>query len=194
MRQAHALAVVLGRIDEIFLRPNVAFERHNDILSNGIDGRVGDLRKELAEIVIEHTRLVAETGQRGVVAHGSNRIAQLVDERQKHELHCLGGESEGLHAREQCVLDQAVRSAGDSQVIELNSLVAQPFPVRPAGGEVGLDFLIWNHRALLEIHKKHPARLQTSLGLNISRINRDHTHFTGHDHAVVVRKIIAAWT
>ncbi len=72
-------AVALGGIEEIFLRPDIALKRHDDLLPDRVDGGIGHLREELAEIIVEHARLVAEAGERGVIAHGADRIAQLVD-------------------------------------------------------------------------------------------------------------------
>ena len=75
MRQAQALALGLGGVDQIFFGTDVALERHNDFLANGIDGGVGHLREELAEVIVNHPRLIAETGERGVVAHRADGIA-----------------------------------------------------------------------------------------------------------------------
>ena len=191
MRQTQALAVGLGGVDQIFLGANVALERHNDFLANGIDGGIGHLREELAEVIVKHPRLIAETGERGVVAHRADGIAQLVDERQQHELHRLGGEPEGLHPLAERVRGQTVRGAGGGKVVQLDALVAEPFAVRAARGKVGLDFLIGNHRAFFEIDEEHPARLQASLGFHVGGIHGNYAHFAGHNHAVVVREIIA---
>ena len=192
MRQAQALAVGLGCVDQVFLGANVAFKRHDDLLANGVDGGICHLCKELTEIIVEHPRLVAEAGQRGVVAHGADRVAKLMDEWQEHELHRLGGEPEGLHALAERVRSQAVRLAGGGDVVQFDALVSQPFAVRPAGRKVGLDFLIGHHCAFLKIDEKHPARLQAAFGFYVGGIDGDYTHLAGHDHAVVVGEIIAA--
>ena len=56
------------------------------------------LYAELFEVGIEHPGLVAQTGQRGVVSHGSHGVSFLVNQWNQHELHCFGGVTECLHA------------------------------------------------------------------------------------------------
>ena len=114
-----------------------------------------------------------------------------MDERQQHKLHRLGGEAEGLHPLAKGIRGQAVRVAVGGEVVQLDALVAQPFAVRAARGKIGFDFLVGNHRAFLEINEEHPARLQSAFGLYVGGIDGDHAHFAGHNHAVIVREIIA---
>ncbi len=75
MRHAQPVRVLLGRLQQIQLRPDVTVHRHDDLLADRIDGRIRDLREELLEVVVDHAWLVGETGQRRVVAHRAHRIA-----------------------------------------------------------------------------------------------------------------------
>jgi hypothetical protein len=45
--------------------------------------------EDLVEVVVEHSWLVAEAGERRVVAHRTNRVLVGLDERQQHEVHGL---------------------------------------------------------------------------------------------------------
>ena len=47
---------------------------HDQFFSDGIDGRIGDLGEELAEVVIEEARATREDGEGGIVAHGTGRF------------------------------------------------------------------------------------------------------------------------
>jgi hypothetical protein len=49
----------------------------------GVDRRIGDLREQLLEIVVERFGLVREHRQRSVVAHRADRFFRL----QRHRLH-----------------------------------------------------------------------------------------------------------
>ncbi len=95
---------VRGRgLQQIPLRANVAFQRHHDLFADRVDGRVGDLSEQLLEVVVQHPRLVREAGQGGVVAHRTDRVPQLLDHGQQHELHRFDRVAEGLHPFQQRV-------------------------------------------------------------------------------------------
>ena len=101
MCHAQPVRMLLGDVEQVALRPDGAFERHDDFLPDGVDGRIGDLREQLLEVVVEHPRLVGHHRQRAVVAHRAQGVAQFGHQRQQHELHGLRRVAEGLHARQQ---------------------------------------------------------------------------------------------
>ena len=93
------MGLSLGALQEIALGSDRALQGHNDFFADGIDGRVGDLSKELLEIIVNQTRLIGKTGQCRVVAHRAHRIALLRDQGQQHELKALKRIAEGLKTR-----------------------------------------------------------------------------------------------
>ena len=115
-------------------------------------------------------------------------------ERQQHELQGLGGEAKRLHTLQQRSLVKPGGFTGGSDVVQLDALVPDPRAVRALRGELRFNLIIRHNAALLEIHEEQAARLQPALGTHVGRINRDRAHLTGHDHAVIVRFIIAART
>ena len=74
MRQLEGVAVLRRLIEDVALGADVADERHDEFFADGIDGRIGDLREELLEVVEERLRAVGEAGQRHVGAHGADRL------------------------------------------------------------------------------------------------------------------------
>ena len=80
MRHTQALRVTFGGLEQILFRTDVTLERHDDLLANRIDCGIGHLSKKLAEIIVDHPRLVAETSKCGVVTHRAKRIALLMHE------------------------------------------------------------------------------------------------------------------
>ena len=60
MPQFQRVAVLRRLIQDIALGPDVADERHHQLFADGIDGRIGDLRKQLLEIIEQRLRLVAK--------------------------------------------------------------------------------------------------------------------------------------
>ena len=85
MRHPQPMGMLGGCFEEIPLGSDAGLERHDDLFPDRVDGRIGPLREELREVVVEHSRLIAEDRQGGVVAHRSDRIALLDDERPQHE-------------------------------------------------------------------------------------------------------------
>jgi hypothetical protein len=63
-------ANVIGAIGEpIGTGAEVDGGRHDQFFSDGIDGGIGDLGEELAEVVIKEARPTREDGEGGIVAH-----------------------------------------------------------------------------------------------------------------------------
>ncbi len=73
-------------------QPIVALQRHDQLLADRIDGRIGDLREELLEISVEQPRLEREHRQRRIVAHRAGRLRGVLSRhRLEDHLHFLGG-------------------------------------------------------------------------------------------------------
>ena len=61
--------MAFGGFEQILFRSDVTLERHDDLLANRIDGGIGNLREKLPEVIVNHSRLVAKTGKRGIITH-----------------------------------------------------------------------------------------------------------------------------
>ena len=77
MRQLERVAVLRRLVQDVALRADVADERHHQLFANGIDGRIGDLREELLEIVEQRLRPIGKAGQRHIGAHRADRLLAL---------------------------------------------------------------------------------------------------------------------
>ena len=77
MRQLEGVAVLRRLVQNVALGADVADERHHQLFADGVDGRIGDLREELLEVVEQRLRTVGEAGQRHVGAHGADRLLAL---------------------------------------------------------------------------------------------------------------------
>ena len=93
------MGVFFCNLEKIRFGTDVALQRHDDLFADGVDRRIRNLCEELLEIVIQHSRLVAEARQGGVIAHGADRIPELIDQGTQHELHRLQRIPECLHSR-----------------------------------------------------------------------------------------------
>ena len=194
VRNAKPMRVLRGRVEQVLLRPDVALDSHDHFLANRIDRRIGDLSKQLLEVVIRESRLIAQNGERRVVAHRPDRIALLLDHWPQHELHRLGGVTKGLHARKKRVGVEAVRISVHWKLGQLEALLVEPLAVGKTRRDVILELDVGDHAPLLEVDKEHSAGLQAALVLHRLGCDREHADLRRHDHAVVVSEIVATRT
>ena len=70
-------------------------------------------------------------------------------------------------------------------------MFVQPFLIRMRAGVFLLQLLVGDDAALLGVHQKHSARLQTAFDRDALRRDRQHAGFRRHDDHVVFRDVIA---
>ena len=58
--QQQAVALSFGRVQQVAFRADETLDRHHDLFADRIDRRVGDLSKELLEVVVQQTGFVAQ--------------------------------------------------------------------------------------------------------------------------------------
>ncbi len=86
----HELARMLGRFSEqVVLRADARLHAHHYRLADRVDRRVRDLREQLLEVRVEQGLATRQHGERGVVAHGADRLLRVAGERRKQHLHVL---------------------------------------------------------------------------------------------------------
>ena len=161
---------------------------------SGSIGGFGDLREQLLEVVVEQPRLVAEHGQRRVVAHrtqGLLRVLARGDHRQQELLDVLGRVAEALEQLQPPVRVRGGLAPGLGQVVKRQLLLAEPLPVGPLLGDPPLELLVGDDPALVEVHQQHPTRLQAALLDDGFRGDVHHADLAGEDHAVVVGHVVA---
>ena len=190
VRHTQPVGVLLRRLEQVALRSDGALQRHDDLLADRVDGGIRDLREELLEVVVEHARLVGHHRQGAVVAHGTQWIAQLGDERQQHELHGLRRVAEGLHAWQKCGLVESGRFGG-RDVVQFHPLPFQPLAVGSTLGPLGLDLLVGDQATRVEVDEEDLAGLQAALGHHLGRVDVDDPHLGGHDALVVFGDVVA---
>ena len=61
--------VQVEAVEQVGLRSDEGDERHDHVLADRVDRRIGNLREELAEILVERLVLLGEHRKRRVVAH-----------------------------------------------------------------------------------------------------------------------------
>ena len=79
-------------------------------------------------------------------------------------------------------------------LVELDAQVFNPLLVGLGVDDVGLELIVFNHAALLQIDQQHLARLQTPLAHDLAVRHGQHARFGGQDHQVVFGHHIARGT
>ncbi len=86
---------------EVAFRPQGGSGGGDDLLTDAVNGGVGHLGEELLEIGIEELGLVRQNRQRGVVAHGGDRLDGIGRHRRQNAAQLLEGVAEGHLALQQ---------------------------------------------------------------------------------------------
>ena len=201
VRQADPPAVFRRRLEQVALRADRALERHDDFLADRVDRRIRHLGEELLEEVVDRAVLIGEERERRVVTHRADGIALLFDQGPQHEAEGLAGETEGLQAAGQAVAAHRRLVAGSVAVV-LGGLdkcgevgaAFEPLGVGALRGDTGLQFLVGDDAAAVEVDQEHPAGLEPTLGQHAFGFDRDHARLGGHDDQIVVRDVVATGT
>ena len=189
--QPYHLAVALvGGKDVHAHGTDVLGQRHHQLLAYRVDGRVGDLRELLAEVVVQQLRTVGEHGKRGVVAHGVDGFGTGGTHGDNQPFHVLLGVAE--EAQHAVVVLHAVRHLASAfQFVQLDAVVGKPGAVGLGFGKLLLQFAVVVDFTLFGVNQQNLARLQASFLLDVSRLEVHHTHFACHHHHAAFRNEVA---
>jgi len=180
--------------EQIGLRPDEGNQRHHQLFAYRVDGRVGHLREQLAEIVEQRLLFIGEHRQGRVVAHRAGGFLAVPAHRFEDELDVFLREAERLLTVEQAGggLRRLRRRAFES--VELDVDFLQPIAVGLGARQGILDFLVVDDAPLVHVDEEHLARLQAPLLDDFAVGNRQHARFGSHDDEIVVGDEIARRT
>ena len=154
--------------EQVRARADHRDQAHHQLLADRVDRRVGDLGEVLLEVVVEQLAAGSTSTAIGVSVPiepiGSSPLAR---HRLEEEAEVLLGVAERLLAIEQVVVvdSAAPRSSGSirSRSSSLYCACVEPLVVGLGLGELGLDLLVLDDAALLEVDQQHLAGLQPPL-------------------------------
>ncbi len=192
MRQLEGVAVLGGLVEDVALGADVADERHDELFANGIDGRVGDLREELLEVVEERLRTVREAGQRRVGAHGADRLFAACAHRAEQDAQIFFAVAVGALAAQQRLRIGRDDARRLGQGIERDLLLLEPLGVGLAGGEALLDFGVGDDALLHGVDQEHATGLQAALLADVLGGHVEDAGFRGEDDEIVLGDDVAA--
>ena len=182
LRQTHHLAVALVGSKYSATHTSYIFgKRHHQFLTYRVDGRIGDLRKLLTEIVEQQLRTLAQYGERRVVAHGSHRLLSICTHRYDGAFDVFFSEAESAQLR--IVVGYGVGYLATAlEVLQLNASGRKPLAVRMLVSQLVLYLAVVIYPAFLGVDKQNLAWLETSLADHIRRFEVHHAYLACHHH------------
>ena len=185
---------VLGLIlQQVAVGADVHAGGGDHLLADGVDGRVGHLRKALLEVVEQRGMLVAQHSQRRISAHGTGRLCTGPGHGEDHGVHVLVLVAEHLLQAGELVAGVAFHlDVGDLQLGQLHKVAVDPLAVGFAAGVELFQLLVIHHFTLDGIHQQHFAGAQAVLDEDVLRVAFQHAHLRGKDHAAVLGDVVAA--
>ena len=172
---------------ERVLPAQVRVQRHNDLLAQRVDGRVGDLGELLPEVRVEQARRVLQRRGGGVVSHGAHRLLAGAHHGLDDVLHLLFGVAvkhlAGLH------VGRGLRAQAPVDVTEprlqMDQASLHPVRVGAAGGEAALDGIVAKNETAVGVDGDHLARPQAARFDDVFNGQAEQANFGGHhDHAL----------
>ena len=189
--QTHHLAVGLVGVEDAGAHAaDVLRETHHEVLTDGVDGRVGDLRELLAEVIEEDLRFGRQHGQRRVVAHGSRRLLSLGGHRDQRVLDVFLAKTK-LHLFGMEVIYAVANLAARANVGQVDAIGVEPLAIRMLRSETLLDLSIVVDLSLFGIDEQDLTRLQASFFCDLGWVEVHHADLRGHHHGAVLGDRVA---
>ena len=186
MWQANHLAVALVWVQNAGTHTtDILGKTHHEVLTDGVDGRVGNLSKLLTEVVEENLWLVGEYGKRSIITHGSCRFLTLGSHRDDGTIDVFLAKTK-LQFLASEVFHSVFHFSSAAQLFQFYTVGVQPLAVRMSLSQALLDFAIIIDLAFLGINQEDLTRLQASLLGNLGRVEIHHTHLRSHYHHIVL--------
>ncbi len=176
-------------------------QRHDQLLAQRIDRRVGDLGEALFEIVVQRARAVGEHCRRRIVAHRADRLLTVAQHGPQDDGQLLGGIAEGALqfaqqrrlrlarlARLGLVALAVVRGARRGQHVHL---ALEPRSVGRLGCQPALDRVVLLETAVLQVDSDHLAGADLALADDPGFIDRHGADLRATDHQAIVGHQVA---
>ena len=145
-----------GRIDgvdvqQIGFGADKAVQAHHHLFAYRINRRIGDLREELAIVVVQGFVFVRQNSQGRIVAHRANRLFALQRHRTQNKFQVFLRIAKGLLAIQQgfAAGQRRLLFFATRHIVELDTHLAYPLAIGFAIGQLALEFFVVNQAALL---------------------------------------------
>jgi hypothetical protein len=182
--QLDLAARVGAGFEDVALGADRGAERGHELLADGVERRVGDLREQLREVVVEQLGALGEARDGRVGAHRDHRLGAAGRHGRQDEPELLVGVAEGqLAAAHGLGVVDDVLAVG--QLFEADEPGVEPVPVGVLLGEGVLDLLVVDYAALRGVDEEHAAGLEAALLGDLGGREVDDARLRGeHDEVV----------
>ena len=186
---------VLRRLGEdVRLVADIRHDRYHELLANRIDRRVRHLRKKLMEEIEERTTLPGEAGQRGVIAHGTDRFMSGLGHRPDNQLDVFERPSETRAfalktvPRSLFLVPQFRRHNLCEESSDGNVVLLHPAAIGLPTRVVGLEFRILHQSMLGKIKPEKRAGAKAPVAFDLFRSDVEHARFGSEDEKTRLRE------
>ncbi|CAB4704754.1 unannotated protein [freshwater metagenome] len=189
-RQHELTTTVRPRCQQVGLGTDCRADRGDDLFTDRVEWRVGDLREQLLEVVEQQTRALAEHSDGSVGAHRAEGLTARLGHRGKDDLQLFVRVAEHLlTAQHALVAEHDVFAVG--QFVQLDETLVEPLLVGLRLGQVALDLVVLDDATLCGVDQEHAARLQATLAHDSALVEVEHADLAGQHHDVVVGDPVA---
>ena len=172
---------------------NILGKTHHKVLTDRVDGRVGNLSKLLTEVVEEDLWLVGKHSKRSIITHRSSRFLTLGSHWDDSTVDIFLAKTEFQFLASE-VVHTIFHLTATAKFLQFNTVGIQPLAVRMLLSQALLDFTIVVDLTFLCIDEENLTRLQTTLLGNLGRIEIHHTYLRCDYHHIVLGDGVAGRT
>ena len=185
---------MIGRfLKNIALGAKIDLKRHDDGLAQGIYGRIGNLRKLLAEIIIQRALLTRQNRHRGIVTHRPHRLVTRLGKRSQHLITLLEAHLKHLLIDAELGTRQSRHLLTGKAALDLAGVLPQPLFVGLTRLQQFIDIAGMEHPTLLGIDNQNLSRPHSALGDDLIGRIAVSPHLGGERNKTIVSGHPAGW-
>mmetsp|Transcript_18556 Transcript_18556/g.38460 ORF Transcript_18556/g.38460 Transcript_18556/m.38460 type:complete len:432 (+) Transcript_18556:216-1511(+) len=194
MTHIQPLTMLLIRIrKKIPLRTDGTNQTHDDLLANGINGRVGHLCEQLFEVFVDLTGFFGKNRKGGIIAHASQGFFSADPHGKEEHFESFSGEPEGI---EFAVGGRKVkRRRGNGLFLrppfQIDHGFLDPFTVGMTGCHLLFDLIVGDNTLSFEIDQEHLSGFETVFDLHVLILQfGNDSDFRRQDDVIILRNVI----
>ena len=176
---------------QVALRSDRRFHRRHQLFTDGVERRVGHLREQLLEVVVEQARPLRQRRERRVGAHRPERLFARPRHVREEQRHVFLRVAERLLPAQDGLMIGRRQERRIRHVFDRDEVLLEPLGVGELRGELLFDLFVGDDAPLGRIDEEDPARMQPFLDQDVFGWDVQHADFRRHDDQVVLGHVVA---